>query len=112
MVAFLDSLRERLFGQSFLYQFRNNPISNIIDLAPEFCNDPNGDEWHSIWLGFFTPLERAKLDAEIIASYPAPVQEFVYREWWYFKGGQFAGRLFLLVLGAYVATNTIIPVVF
>ena len=99
-----------LFGTPAFIRLRQNPIA---DLPGEFCNDPNGDEWHSIWMGFFSPLDREPFDTNLIpVSYPAGVREYVLREYHYYRFGRWLGRLFLLILGSYVATNTIIPVVF
>ena len=96
---------ERVASGSLLYEIRQN---GLLSLPGEFMNDPEGNEWHAWWLGFFTPLERRKIDSEILAEMPPAVAAFVRCEWWYYKGGQFVCRLILLLIALAFANATVL----
>lgn len=109
MASVMERIRG-LVGTPLFAQLQQNPL---FTLPGEFCNDPEGNEWHSLALGALTPLDREPFDANLIpASYPPEVRAYIIKEYHYYRFGRWLGRLFLLILGAYVATNTIIPAVF
>jgi len=108
MVAILDRIRG-LFETPLFLQLKQNPL---FALPGEFCNDPEANEWHSLALGFLTPLDREPFDANLIpTTYPAEVRAYILSEYHYYRFGRWLGRLVLLILAAYVANSTLLPAV-
>lgn len=102
----LDKLKERVFGGTFLFEIRRRGFGSLLDLPTEFCNDPDGDEWHSLALGMMTPFDREKYDEHRIpATYPKQVREMILREYWYYRFGRVIGRVALFLMLLYVGVN-------
>lgn len=97
-MTFLDTLRERLFGGTLLFELRRGGFGALADLPAEFCN--TGDEWHSLALGVMTPFDREPMDAnQIPESYPDEVRAMILGEYWYYRFGRVVGRVALALLG-------------